>query len=72
MKVIANELSIINVRLSNDDLLLYILNGIGPKFKEKLLTSVHLTPQSLTKISMINWSHMKLVLNEMIPLLQPL
>lgn len=34
MKVIANELAIINVRLSDDDMLLYILNGIDPKFKE--------------------------------------
>lgn len=34
MKVIANELAIINVLPSDDDLFLYILNDIGPKFKE--------------------------------------
>ncbi|CAL2238106.1 unnamed protein product [Prunus armeniaca] len=34
VKVIADELAIIDVPLSDDDLLLYILNGVGSEFKE--------------------------------------
>ena len=34
IKVIANELAIIDHPVSNDDLTLYILNGLGPEFRE--------------------------------------
>ena len=36
IKVIADELAIIDHPVSNDDLTLYILNGLGPEFLEKL------------------------------------
>ena len=36
IKVIADELAIIDHPVSDDDLTLYILNGLGPEFLEKL------------------------------------
>lgn len=34
MKIIADELAIIDHPISDDDLIIYILNGFGPEFKD--------------------------------------
>ena len=46
IKMLADELSIIDHPVSDDDLTLYILNGLGPEFKE-IAASIHTRETSL-------------------------
>ncbi|XP_021834620.1 uncharacterized protein LOC110774399, partial [Prunus avium] len=47
VKAIADELALIDVPLSDDDLVIHILNGVGPEFKE-ISAAVHARDSSIS------------------------